>query len=151
MTDYEQLVKALRSASTVSTAWEKLMREAADAIEELDAEETRLLLITSELQDKVVELEEQLNDADIAADDNGRQIEALQAEIRESLQRCAECGDELAQQMPKLGEWKPFDLTWGRSIYSCTVCGEAADVPTANGKVLYNYCPSCGAKMEVQE
>jgi hypothetical protein len=53
--------------------------------------------------------------------------------------------------MPKQGEWKPFDLTWGRSIYSCTVCGESTDVPTANGKALYNYCPNCGAKMEVHE
>lgn len=37
MTDYTELVKALLSASTVSTAWEKLMRDAADAIEALDA------------------------------------------------------------------------------------------------------------------
>ena len=33
--DYTELVKALRSASTVSTAWEKLMLDAAAAIEEL--------------------------------------------------------------------------------------------------------------------
>ena len=35
--NYEELVKALRSASTVSTAWEKLMRDASAAIEELEA------------------------------------------------------------------------------------------------------------------
>ena len=35
MSDYTELVKALLSASTVSTAWEKLMRDAAAAIEEL--------------------------------------------------------------------------------------------------------------------
>ena len=35
MTDYTELVKALRSASTVSTAWEKLMHDAAAAIEAL--------------------------------------------------------------------------------------------------------------------
>ena len=35
MTDYSKLVEALRSASTVSTAWEKLMLDAAAAIEEL--------------------------------------------------------------------------------------------------------------------
>ena len=33
--NYEELVKALRSASTVSTAWEKLMHDAAAAIEAL--------------------------------------------------------------------------------------------------------------------
>ena len=38
MTDYTELVKALRSASTVSTAWEKLMHDAAAAIEALQAE-----------------------------------------------------------------------------------------------------------------
>ena len=42
MTDYTELVKALRSASTVSTAWEKLMRDAAAAIEALQAEVERL-------------------------------------------------------------------------------------------------------------
>lgn len=56
--------------------------------------------------------------------------------------------DEAEAQFPKQGEWKPFDLTWGRSIYSCTVCGESADVPTANGKALYKYCPNCGARMD---
>ena len=38
MTDYTKLVEALRSASTVSTAWEKLMHDAAAAIEELQAQ-----------------------------------------------------------------------------------------------------------------
>ena len=36
--NYEELVKALLSASTVSTAWGKLMQDAAAAIEELQAE-----------------------------------------------------------------------------------------------------------------
>ena len=38
MTDYTKLVEALRSASTVSTAWEKLMHDAAAAIEALQAQ-----------------------------------------------------------------------------------------------------------------
>lgn len=47
------------------------------------------------------------------------------------------------------GEWKPFDLTWGRSIYRCTACDEAvSEVPTWGGKVLFNYCPNCGARMK---
>ena len=37
MTDYTELVKALMSALTVSTAWGKLMQDAADAIEALKA------------------------------------------------------------------------------------------------------------------
>ena len=38
MTDYSKLVESLLTASTVSTAWEKLMRDAAAAIEALQAE-----------------------------------------------------------------------------------------------------------------
>lgn len=46
------------------------------------------------------------------------------------------------------GRWKPFDLTWGRSVYACTSCGEAMEVPTECGKPMYEFCPYCGAKME---
>lgn len=48
----------------------------------------------------------------------------------------------------KHGKWKPFDLTWGRSVYACSSCGEAFEVPTEIGKPIYDYCPNCGAKME---
>ena len=117
MTDYSKVVDALRCCSKherrclecefLHNGYCSLQLDAAAAIEELDAEETRLLLITSELQDKVVELEELLNDAEIAADDNGRQVEALQAEMRESMQKCAECGAEpitLEQAIDRLHE-----------------------------------------------
>lgn len=49
-------------------------------------------------------------------------------------------------ERPK-GEWKPFDLTWGRSVYSCTACGETMDIPTEMSKPIYNFCPHCGADM----
>ena len=102
MTDYSELVKALRSASTVSTAWEKLMLDAAAAIEELETE------------------------------------------IRESMQKCAECGDA---NMPKRGEWiwqdaPLFGNPYGS--YKCKCCGCSMPHKT-------NYCPNCGAKMEVQD
>lgn len=48
----------------------------------------------------------------------------------------------------RYGRWKPFDLTWGRSIYTCTYCGEALEVPTECGKPMYEFCPYCGARME---
>ena len=50
---------------------------------------------------------------------------------------------------PKHGEWKPFDHTWGRSIYSCSVCEESTSLPCGwhDGKPIYTYCPFCGAKM----
>ena len=50
---------------------------------------------------------------------------------------------------PKQGEWKPFDLKWGRSIWYCTACEEGVEVPCDiwTHKPIYNYCPNCGARM----
>ena len=53
-----------------------------------------------------------------------------------------------AQPERKRGKWKPFDRAWGRSIYHCTACGEAEDCPTEMGKVIWRFCPNCGAEME---
>lgn len=47
----------------------------------------------------------------------------------------------------KKGKWKPFDLTWGRSIFSCSCCGDGIEVPTECGMPIYRFCPNCGAKM----
>ena len=48
------------------------------------------------------------------------------------------------------GEWKPFDLTWSRSLYTCAVCGEVEYMPcdAFNGKPLFKFCPYCGAMMK---
>ena len=46
------------------------------------------------------------------------------------------------------GEWKPFDLTWGRSIYACSACGESVEVPTCMNKPLFKFCPLCGARLK---
>lgn len=48
---------------------------------------------------------------------------------------------------PKKGKWKPFDLTYGRSVWACDACGETVDVPTLNGKPIFDYCPWCGSFM----
>lgn len=46
------------------------------------------------------------------------------------------------------GEWKPIDLTWGRSIHYCTNCEESLEVPLSFGKPMYDWCPLCGARMK---
>ena len=49
------------------------------------------------------------------------------------------------------GRWKPFDRTWGRSVFTCTECGDAMDVPTEMGEPIFDYCPNCGARMDGEE
>lgn len=49
-----------------------------------------------------------------------------------------------------MAEWKPFDLKWGRSIWYCSACEESTEVPTCNGVPLYNFCPMCGANMNMK-
>ena len=46
------------------------------------------------------------------------------------------------------GRWKPFDRTYGRTIFACSVCGDCTDVPTEMGEPIFGYCPNCGARMD---
>lgn len=71
-----------------------------------------------------------------------------------------EIAERLVLQAPTIdavsvvhGEWKPFDLTWGRSLYACSVCGEVEYLPcdAFNGKPLFKFCPNCGAKMKGED
>ena len=93
-------------------------------------------------------------DCQLLLSDAAAAIEALQKDLT-TLQTCYEIADAtvdtVLKQLPKRGEWKPFDLTYGRSIYSCSVCEQATEVPMCMEKPMYAYCPRCGAKMEVQE
>ena len=139
---YEELVKALRSASTISSAWEKLMLDAAAAIEDLQRE---------------------LSLAEIAADDNGRQVEELQAEVdalKHDLERYVQMNTDLLNEPlqvgkagnqytliePKRGEWIDGD---GRRVTArCSVCGH---LRLGNGAEYANksvhFCENCGSKM----
>ena len=152
MSDYKEQANSLREhADLIETSIELYgpsatrllvydLRNAAAAIEEL--------------QNKVVELEEELNDGDVAADDNAWQIEELQAEVKrleldnedyEHEQRRLKGEIEALQaQLPKRGEWELIDgaepMRWG-----CSRCKYMSWETST-------YCPRCGAKMtEVQE
>ena len=77
-------------------------------------------------------------------------IEALQYEIRESMQKCAECGEN----EPKRGKWIWIQKENGGQYKGCSVCH--APIPT-DSMLDYlddedcDFCYSCGAKMEVQD
>ena len=83
-------------------------------------------------------------------------IEALQAEVdtlkRTDAKRCQEClylGQPVEQQLPKRGEWKcsyPEIEPNPMFMYGiCSICGFEQSISNK-----LNYCPNCGAKMEVQ-
>lgn len=116
MTDYTELVKALRHCTTrsngcVTCAGCPMSSENGDVIECINA------------------LHKDAADA----------IEALQA------------------QLPKRGEWihrEDFDYMDMNEVehnhFMCNKCGFIHDFLDGHTS-QYNYCPNCGAKMEVQE
>ena len=118
MTDYTELVKALRICSS-----------------ELNCGDCPLLYRDSCSSDELM--------ADAAA-----AIEELQARLGEAENSVERWKDMyLTKHEPKRGKWiyKPKDaIEMMFTLPKCSVCGhESSD---AN-----NYCPNCGAKMEVQE
>ena len=79
-------------------------------------------------------------------EDAAAAIEELQKDLT-TIQKCYEIADttvdEVLKQLPKLGEWELIDgaepMRWG-----CSRCKYLSWETS-------NYCPRCGAKMEVQE
>ena len=63
--------------------------------------------------------------------------------------------EALQAQLPKRGEWEKEETGKGifkQIIYKCSICGRYLDFDGVNaGRGDANYCPCCGAKMEVQE
>lgn len=101
-----------------------LMRDAAAAIEELQAEQKKTVTqIFGEEQQKWEEY-----------------CTGLMNRIR-----------ELKAQMPKRGEWikdEEQSQKHVEAIYRCSACH---NFDAWGATELYPYCPNCGAKMEVQE
>ena len=85
-----------------------------------------------------------LADKDYLIQQQTEEIERLRRNVKKQQEKMI----ELAKGMPKHGEWKE----WDEDTWSCSVCGEPwmliSGTPRSNGM---NYCPHCGAKMEVQE
>lgn len=95
-------------------------------------------------------------------DDAADAIEALQAETERLTKEnrelyldrpeLEEVGGKWVWREPKRGEWTEIEDYDGDFHYQCSVCGEEwyfIDGTPADNNA--NYCPRCGAKMEVQD
>ena len=71
-------------------------------------------------------------------------IEALQAEIRESMQKCAECGDRMVE--PKRGKWLIHSTGGSMATKKCPFCGSESWQSKEYAKVP-KYCENCGAHL----
>ena len=80
-------------------------------------------------------------------------IEELQAELVGSKDAIRILKHNLEMKKPKRGEWKETDMGWdGDTAWVCSVCGEPWTLIDGTPKENnMNYCPNCGAKMEVQD
>ena len=56
--------------------------------------------------------------------------------------------NKLPPAEPKRGRWISADAIFGGVPFYCSECGENTR-DTVMGKPRWNFCPNCGAKMEV--
>ena len=68
--------------------------------------------------------------------------------------------EQLISQQSKTGKWideaDKIDAQFGKHTYKCSKCGKYAEYFISGTEVWWdrikpNYCPNCGAKMEVKE
>ena len=137
MTDYRELVKALRCKS---------LSKQCDS-----CKYGYRLCPDSECND-ACHVEQIYADAAAA-------IEALQDTVQAQDKALKECARQLAKMGPKRGEWIEDATTYagpGRSNYKCSLCGKICGTWRSGLKhdELPNWCGNCGAdmrKMEVQD
>ena len=78
-------------------------------------------------------------------------FETCDGDVDKAMAIAAAAIEELQAQLPKRGEWK-VDMSHFSPHIVCSVCG--VEIPCVAGWCMdahMNYCPNCGAKMEVQE
>ena len=168
MSQYAELVKALRCCGNVNTdctvcPWdkynfgmcaEKLLMDAAAAIEELQALLTEADKKQAYQHDCICELTAE--NEELKADVGKWQDIAYQDSIKqmEQQERIWELEAELE---PKRGKMyfleydNPETGEYEQTYFQCSVCGKYFyGIDECEAK-HFNYCPNCGAKMEVQD
>ena len=161
--DYEQRVKALRYCISGPNGvinckgcpyfgsgidcQNELHKDAVAAIEELQAEVDKAnksadayrAMYFAKRGDITIEKVRELDEID---------CHFHSALIRLMYKRIEEFESEKKTQLPKRGEWIRID----KHTVQCPLCHRYLDLRGVNaGRGDANYCPNCGAKMEVQE
>lgn len=67
----------------------------------------------------------------------------------DGMRDAADAIEALQAQLPKRGEWINSKERIRPDM--CSVCGCVYEADRFMDKIAWNYCPNCGAKMEVQE
>ena len=144
MTDYTKLVKALRccfpqpqetcDGCQYNTAGEcnvgRMMLDAAAAIEELQAK-------VADYEDTLKWHQKEFAELRAMIDDANARLEVGKA------------GNQYTLNEPKRGEWIFKGTGGSMGIKTCSVCGYRSWQSKLDLGNMGNYCPNCGAKMEV--
>jgi hypothetical protein len=126
MTDYTKLVAAVRDTDFGDTC---VYCEHSDMCKDADC----IILQAADAIERLTMLYEK---AEMDATNFTGELAQAHADI-----------DKLKSQMPKRGEWKHI---FGGYV-ECSICGASPLLDGEREYVETNYCPNCGAKMEVQD
>ena len=141
MTDYTELVEALRETATF-TKFDDLLSKREQKLESLAFDAAAAIETLNRLLDQ-----------------NTKRCEELRKQLREAQEQYEKHLNELEQQLPKRGEWVHGKELGRAYIGDCCVgivyedfrCSACGVVIEECEKPKWNYCPNCGAKMEAQE
>ena len=70
---------------------------------------------------------------------------------KDTMNAAADAIEALQAQLPKRGKWVREMNVYDEPFYHCSACGECFDSNRDDTHGIFNYCPNCGAKMEVQD
>jgi rubrerythrin len=117
----------------------------ADYIHNIDKVYSTGKLSADDCKDAAKSVLDDLPSAHPYTDEEVQKIQDLE---QAQLDKAYELGRQSAQPMRKKGKWI-WKGEQGDSRFMCSVCHWKENVPTCNGKpTIWQYCPSCGAKME---
>ncbi len=163
MTDYSKLVAALQNNDwsdacpccdeAMCKDADCIILQAADAIEALEKQIDSIENEKTNLEADIINLEIALDKVNTQLSDAAKRNAELHAELEKWVSAAEKAGE------PKRGEWLEREVIhdiadaritdWQQA--KCSVCKKWHTTPYLYYFDDYNYCPNCGAKMEVQE